>query len=145
MTALLKFFGSARRDPAVEAWLERQPDELGTIARSGFDLMRRCGPDVRELMHDGCPTACVDDAAFAYVAVFRAHVNLGFFQGASLDDPARLLQGTGKRMRHVKLKPGASVDPAALEALVRAAHRDIVARLRAERESAARGGGRALP
>jgi hypothetical protein len=40
-------------------------------------------------MHDGCPTACVGDAAFGYVAAFRDHVNVGFFFGALLQDPAR--------------------------------------------------------
>ena len=94
-------------------------------------MMRRCGPGVRELMHDGCPTACVDDAAFAYVNAFRAHVNVGFFQGALLADPAGLLEGTGKYMRHVKLRPGVPVDEQALEALVVTAYHDIVAKLRA--------------
>ena len=92
--------------------------------------MRRCGQDVRELMHDGCPTACVVDAAFAYVGVFTAHVNVGFFQGASLPDPADLLQGTGKRMRHVKLRWGESLNETALHALILAAYRDMRARLR---------------
>jgi hypothetical protein len=91
--------------------------------------MQHCGADVRELLHDGYPTACVEDAPFAYVGVFKDHVNVGFFHGASLPDPARLLEGTGKYMRHVKVKPGAAVDRPALEALVTAAYRDIVARL----------------
>jgi hypothetical protein len=39
--------------------------------------------------------------------VFTAHVNVGFFRGAELSDPNGLLQGTGKFMRHVKLRPGA--------------------------------------
>ena len=68
--------------------------------------MRRRGADVHELMHDGCPTACVGDAAFGYVNAFREHVNVGFFTGAFLSDPDGLLEGTGKRMRHVKLRPG---------------------------------------
>jgi hypothetical protein len=85
--------------------------------------------EVRELMHDGAPTACVRDAAFAYVDAFTAHVNLGFFHGASLADPAGLLEGTGRFMRHVKLRPGVPVDDAALHALVTAAYRDILVRL----------------
>ncbi len=99
------------------------------MARQWFARMRECGEDVLELMHDGCPTACVDDAAFAYVNVFRAHVNVGFFHGAMLNDPAGLLEGTGKRMRHVKLRPGSRVDSSALSALVAAAYQDIKARL----------------
>jgi hypothetical protein len=92
--------------------------------------MRQCGADVRELMHDGCPTVCVEDAPFAYVNAFKAHVNVGFFHGAGLTDPAGLLQGTGKYMRHVKVKPGLALDGSSLEGLITAAYRDIVARLR---------------
>jgi hypothetical protein len=95
--------------------------------------MRKCGSDVREVMHDGCPTACVDDAAFGYVAVFRAHANVGFFRGAELADPKGLLQGTGKRMRHVKVRPGVDLDGAALEALIDAAYADMRRRLKALR------------
>jgi hypothetical protein len=94
--------------------------------------MRECGDDVRELMHDGSPTACVGDAPFAYVNVFKAHANVGFFFGAELDDPTGLLEGTGKRMRHVKMKPGAEVSFAALSALIDAAYADIRSRLEAE-------------
>jgi hypothetical protein len=91
--------------------------------------MRECGEDVRELMHDGCPVACVGDVPFAYVNVFRAHVNVGFFTGADLDDPMGLLQGSGRRMRHVKVKPGESFDAAALGALIAAAYADVKSRL----------------
>ena len=133
MPPFLTFTGSVRREPAIESWLDRQPDELGSIARTWFTLIRRCGDDVRELIHDGAPTACVRDAAFAYVNAFRAHVNVGFFHGASLPDPAKLLQGDGKSMRHVKIRPGLALDEPALQALVTASYRDILARLRAAR------------
>ena len=108
-----------------------QRSELGSIARIWLTQMRRCGADVRELMHDGCPTVCVEDAPFAYVNAFRAHVNVGFFHGAALPDPAGLLEGTGKYMRHVKLKPDRAIDGSSLEALIAAAYRDIVATLKA--------------
>jgi hypothetical protein len=127
---LLLFYGGVRRDPAIDAWLSERPPELGAIARRWFERMRQCGQDVRELMHDGCPTACVGDAPFGYVGVYRAHVNVGFFYGAELQDPAKLLLGTGKRMRHVKVQPGAEPAAAALEALIAAAHADIRARLK---------------
>jgi hypothetical protein len=71
----------------------------------------------------------VKDAAFGYVAAFTAQVNVGFFHGASLDDPAGLLQGAGKRMRHVKLPWGRLVDDDALGALISAAYLDIRGRL----------------
>lgn len=129
MSRLMRFPTAAARDPAIEAWMDDHPGELGRIARHWFEVMRGCGGDVRELLHDGHPTACVGDAAFAYVNAFRAHVNVGFFLGATLADPDRLLEGDGKFMRHVKLRPGGGVDPAALERLVRTAYTDMSKRL----------------
>jgi hypothetical protein len=126
---LFRFPGAMRRDPAVEAWFAGGDAPRG-FALPWFERMRGCGPDVRELIHDGCPTACVDDAAFAYVGAFTSHVNVGFFQGASLRDPAELLLGNGKRMRHVKLRCGESVNETALHALILAAYHDMRQRLR---------------
>jgi hypothetical protein len=128
---LLRFPSAVRRDPAIAWWMQEHPDELGAIARRWFEAMRACGDDVRELLHDGHPTACVGDAAFGYVNAFRAHVNVGFFRGAELADPGRLLEGTGKFMRHVKLGPGRDVDAAALMQLIRTAYDDIKGRLKA--------------
>jgi len=99
--------------------------ELGAIAGHWFEVMRACGNDVRELLHDGHPTACVTDAAFAYVNVFKAHVNVGFFRGAELADPNRLLEGTGKYMRHVKLRPDGDIDATALVKLIECAYADM--------------------
>ena len=112
--------------------MRQPPDELGAIARRWFEAMRECGDDVRELLHDGHPTACVGEAAFAYVNAFKAHVNVGFFRGAELADPNGLLEGTGKLMRHVKLRPERDVDTAALKKLIEAAYIDMKARLKAE-------------
>jgi hypothetical protein len=128
-TDLLRFNGAVERDPAIDAWMKQHRGELGAIAQQWFEVMRKCGDEVRELLHDGCPTACLWDAAFGYVAVFTSHVNVGFFQGASLKDPARLLQGTGRFMRHVKLQPGTATDGAALRRLIEAAYADIKARV----------------
>jgi len=142
MSPILRFSGAVRRDPGVQAWLEGQPAHLRAIARPWFERMRECGEDVRELMHDGCPTACVEDAGFGYVDTFKAHVNVGFFRGSTLPDPSGLLEGTGKLGRHVKLKPGAPLDSSALEALIDEAYRNIKACLRAERGVSRTGRGR---
>jgi len=130
MDDILRFPAAVRRDPAIDAWLRAQREDLRPFVETWFRRMRECGSDVRELMHDGCPTACVDDAAFGYVNAFKDHVNVGFFFGALLKDPARLLEGTGKRGRHVKLRPGHEVDAKALGQLVDTAYVDITARLR---------------
>jgi hypothetical protein len=126
---LLRFNGAVERDPAIDAWMKEHTGELGAIAHHWFEVMRKCGDEVRELLHDGCPVACLGDAPFGYVNVFHSHVNVGFFHGAALPDPARLLQGTGKFMRHVKLTPGTAGNAAALCRLIDTAYSDIKARV----------------
>ncbi|MFN7992684.1 MAG: DUF1801 domain-containing protein [Bryobacteraceae bacterium] len=128
-TELLRFNGAVERDPTIDAWLKEREVELGALAREWFEVMRKCGDEVRELFHDGCPVACFGDVPFGYVNVFKAHVNVGFFQGASLPDPARLLQGAGKCMRHVKLRPGTATDTAPLKKLIETAYSQMKSRV----------------
>ena len=132
MSRLLRFPSSVRRDPSIEIWMHEHSGRLGAIARRWFEIMRDCGDDVRELLHDGHPTACVADAAFAYVNVFRAHVDVGFFRGAEIADPERLLEGTGKFMRHVKLRGEDDVDATALMRLIQTAYTDMRRRVNVE-------------
>jgi hypothetical protein len=130
MNRLMRFPTAVKRDSAVEDWMLEHPGELGMIAQRWFVVMRACGGDVRELLHDGHPTACVSDAAFGYVNAFTSHVNVGFFRGAELADPESLLEGSGRFMRHVKLTPEREVNAAALERLIRTAYADMKERLK---------------
>lgn len=127
--SLFIFPDTERNDPAVEAWFNARPGKLGSIAKKWFDVMKSQGDDVRELLHDLHPTACVGEAAFGYVNAFKSHVNVGFFRGTEIDDPAGLLEGTGKYMRHVKLRPDSDVDCAALKTLIEAAYADMKERI----------------
>jgi hypothetical protein len=126
---LLRFTGAVRRDVGIEVWFRDSTGPLRLMTRPWFERMRSCGDDVRELLHDGCPVACVGDAPFGYVNAFKAHASVGFFHGAALADPAGLLEGTGKRMRHVKLRAGRQLDEEALGHLIAAAYADIRQRL----------------
>src|SRR5262245_22358471 len=132
MSQLMRFPSSVKRDPAIEVWMQEHSGELGAIAQRWFEAMRDCGDDVRELLHDGHPTACIDDAGFAYVNAFKAHVNVGFFRGAEIADPEKLLQGTGRFMRHVKLRPNSDVNGKALMKLIDSAYKDMKRRVQAE-------------
>jgi len=132
MSGLFRLDGAVERDPGIEAWFAAPNHEMRRLAQPWFERLRGCGADVRELIADGRPTACVGDAAFAYVDAYSGHAGLGFFYGATLPDPSRLLEGAGKRMRHVKLRWGSAVDEAALTHLIMQAYRDIRLRLAAE-------------
>ena len=130
--SLLTFSGATENDPRIIEWIADHQDELGRIAAHWFRLIRQSGADVTELLHDGYPTACIDEFPFAYVGAFKSHVNVGFFYGAELSDPASLLEGSGKRMRHTKIKPGKEVDSIALAALIDQAYLDIKERINAK-------------
>jgi hypothetical protein len=121
--------GAQKQDLAVERWFASHPLDLRSIARKWFQEMRACGPDVLELLHDGHPTACLGNLAWGYVNTFADHVNVGFYFGAVLGDPSGLLEGSGKFMRHVKVRPGTFVRHAELQQLVRDAYADTTARL----------------
>ena len=124
MDSLFRFPTARRRNPEVEAWFA-ESDPMRGLVEPWFEQLRTCGPDVRELIHDGHPTVCAGDAAFAYVDAHAQHANIGFFFGAFLADPAGLLEGAGQRMRHVKLRPSRMQDEVALAELIVVAHRNI--------------------
>jgi len=126
--ALFLLPSAVRHDPRVAAWFDLL-DPMRAMVQPWFERIRALGPDVTETLHDHMPTACVGQAAFAYVNAFTAHAAIGVFHGSSLPDPAGLLEGSGKRMRHVKLKPGAEADETALAALIDAAYADVRARM----------------
>jgi hypothetical protein len=58
-TELLRFNSTVERDPAIDAWMKEHRGELGAIAHEWFEVMRKCGDEVREILHDGCPVACL--------------------------------------------------------------------------------------
>ena len=58
---------------------------------------------------------------YAYIAVHASHVNLGFYHGAALQSRASVLEGTGKRLRHLKLRDVPSTKDPAIAALLREA------------------------
>jgi hypothetical protein len=51
---------------------------------------------------------------FCYIGAYRDHVNLGFYYGAELSDPEHLLEGSGKKLRHIKVREIEEIDRPAL-------------------------------
>jgi hypothetical protein len=128
---MMTYNGAQENDPKVLEWIADHQSEHGQMAAYWFGHIRNLGDEILDLLHDGYPTACIGRYPFAYVGAFKAHANLGFFYGVDLPDPHGLLEGSGKRLRHVKLKPGKPGDHHALETLIRAAYADIQHRLAA--------------
>jgi len=79
MSDLFRLSGAIRGDPEVAAWFAASGDGPRRFIEPWFDRIRACGGDVAGLLHDGHPTACLGDVAFAYVDAFTSHSNVGFF------------------------------------------------------------------
>ena len=129
MIALFDLNSSLEFDPKIDRWWSTKPPELSSLARTWFEVMKMCGPDVTESLHNGYPAACLDVYPFAYVDSFRSHINVGFYYGTFLPDPQGILIGTGKRMRHVKVTLDNQVDSRALKKLIEGSYQDLKIRL----------------
>ncbi len=103
----------------------RGPEALHPLMDELRAMIIRLDPDVVEVPRNGDGAVCFGlgerkmSEAYCYLAAHAAWVNLGFLHADEMDDPAGLLEGTGKRLRHVKVRPADDLAP--LEALVRQA------------------------
>jgi len=127
-----RYRGTLRHDPAIDAYVGSVRGELGALVARLVALVRSNVPGHDELRVHGAPQFCVRGEPFCYVVGYAKHVNLGFCDGASLPDPEGLLEGTGKAMRHVKIRPGAEFPGKMLSRMVREAARRARARQAAD-------------
>ena len=105
---------------AVDDYIARLEPPQKDIARALRRLVRAAAPDAQERISWGNPCYYIDGPVI-YIAASRDHVKLGFFQGASLTDPHGLVEGTGKGMRHVKVRSQGDIRAAELTALIQQA------------------------
>jgi hypothetical protein len=123
------------------AVMQKLPDLVPAFSHHLKPLMRDGPRSFQRLLHGAeCKTLehcaqsarnfseLLGDAPFGYVNVFSSHVNAGFLRGSAAGS-GPLLQGTGKSMRHVKLRPGVATNAPALSTLIDAAYSDIKARV----------------
>ncbi len=102
-------------------------EDVESIARRLRALIKSVHPDALEVPRPGKRTITYGigprkaSEAYVQIALARLHVNLAFLHGASLRDPDGLMEGTGKAIRHVKVRSGADADLPALGRLVKAA------------------------
>ena len=91
----------------VEEFLSNLPPEVQAIARELVSVARKNMPEAHEFIYHDAVGYAVSDSAFdriCYIAPQKkGYVNFGFFFGAALADPKKLLTGEGKRLRHVKV------------------------------------------
>lgn len=116
----------------VEEYVESLEDWRGEVVTGLRDLILEVEPEVEESIKWSRPVY-EDNGSLAYIMAHESHVNLGFTRGVELTDEAGVLEGTGKQMRHVKLRDADDVRPDVLRELIR----EAVALNRSHAESAA--------
>jgi hypothetical protein len=97
----------------VTDYINQAPDEHRIIMQEIRQLISQCLTNAQESIKWGRPVFSAQKD-FAYLKAAKAYVTLGFFSVEKLDDPNKLLEGTGKDMRHIKIKRAADLDKALL-------------------------------
>jgi len=113
----------AKRPNDFDAFLANTPDGFKPVVAELRKLVRTIAPNLAEEMKYGMPSYTKENHTVVYIMPAADHVNLGFYDGVELDDPKKLLEGTGKRLRHVKVRTLPEAKSPALLALLEEAVR----------------------
>lgn len=93
---------------------------VAAIAGELRAMVRKTAPDLEEKIKYSFPHYDLGGTV-VYIMAASEHVDLGFYDGVDLKDPKKLLEGTGKRLRHVKIRTPGDVRNPALKALLKEA------------------------
>lgn len=99
------------------AGLETWQAEIASLVRG---IILKAAPEVKESIKWAQPVY-ESNGPFAYMKAFKNAVNFGFWRGVDLDDPKGLLEGSGDKMRHIKLASLDDIDEAIFTAFVKQA------------------------
>jgi hypothetical protein len=106
---------------SFDQYLKDQTSKHQGIIRALRVFVKRAAPTLEESVKWGNGCWVSDNAPVAYVYSAPDHVQFGFFRGAALKDPKKLLRGEGKFVRHIKLSTRADIDEKAFRMLLRQA------------------------
>lgn len=116
----------AKTTTDIDGFLAAYPPAIRELANQARALVRSEMPDAKEIVYLGygsiifTPGETMGESV-VFLAPFKDRLNLGLMYGASLPDPEKLLEGTGKNMRHVKIRNADQLQAPALRALLHAA------------------------
>ena len=111
-------------DEKVEALLSRRTEEVKALARTIRSLVLEAVPNAFEVIYHGAlcyGTSARISTMKVYISFHTSHVNLGFYFGTAIPDKDSLLEGEGKRMRHIKIRSRDDIQRRPFQRLVRAA------------------------
>lgn len=116
----------------VQVWLESLPSGKKPLIEALRRLIGSAAPDAHEIIYHDALGYGPTDSGFdriVYISVFEKHLNVGFFFGGFLPDPEGLLVGSGKRMRHIKIRSLQEIENSALTSILAQAWSDGLQRV----------------
>jgi hypothetical protein len=107
----------------IDAYLDRKPPDLAAVAAGLQQLVRTVVKGTRVSVNPWKLPTFESNGPMCFFSIGKNHVTFGFLRGTSLADPEGLLEGTGKNLRHVKLREAKELKRPALKKLILAAAR----------------------
>jgi len=110
-------------EPAIQRFLAALPDHKRELAMQVRDIMLAASPAITEAIKWRQLTfiSGKTNIAFVYTYAGVEYINLGFMQATALSDPKKLFEGTGKGMRHIKIRTAKDIPAAQVKKWVKAA------------------------
>jgi hypothetical protein len=105
----------------IDAYLERKDEKLSEVAHGLRRLMKKAVPGAKETVNPWKLPTFESNGPMCYFSIGTNHVTFGFLRGTFLPDPDQLLEGTGKSLRHVKLRKTEELRNPELKKLILAA------------------------
>ena len=109
-------------EKTVETYIAALEPSMQEVVKAIRELVREAAPNAKESIKWAQPVY-EHNGPFAYIKAFKGYVNFGFWRGVDIPDPESLLQGSGDRMRHLKIASTRDIRKPALQAMVRYAVR----------------------
>jgi len=107
----------------IDLYVDAKPAELRDVAEKLRKLVKKTVKGTRESVNSWKIPTFESNGPMCFFIVGKYHVTFGFLRGTSLRDPGELLEGTGKNLRHVKLRSAEDVGTPELRKLIEAAAR----------------------
>jgi hypothetical protein len=107
----------------IDDYVAKKGSKLAEVARGLRRLVKKTVPDSEETVNPWKIPTFESNGPMCFFMMGKNHVTFGFLRGTSLPDPAKLLEGTGKNLRHVKLRTLQDLRRPGLKKLIQAAAR----------------------
>jgi hypothetical protein len=104
---------------SIEDYIKDQDKDKGAIVKELLSIVETAAPKEDSGIKWAQPVFWNDNGPFCYIKAHKNHVNIGFWRGVQMKDPKGLLEGSGEKMRHIKINTKQDIDNKAITDFVK--------------------------